>query len=196
MQPRITYEEFLERYMGGEHVEWVDGEVVQVPAVTNTHADINLFLASLLRFALDFSKRGVVRTEPYNMKPGPNLPGRSPDMLVVTSEHLSRVREDHLEGPADVVFEIVSDSSRTTDCVHKYGEYQAGGVREHWIVDPERQTLRLLTLGPDAVFHEVASRQDGAYHSTVLPGIWIDPQWLWSKPLPSTPDVLRLWGLL
>src|SRR5690348_10268819 len=124
VQPRMSYAEFLERYMNSEHVEWVDGEAVEMPAVSYTNANIAMFLAALLRFALDLRKAGIVLTEPYNMKTGPDLPGRSPDVLVVTSEHLSRVREDHLEGPADVVFEIVSESSRTVDRVDKFREYQ------------------------------------------------------------------------
>ena len=193
---RISYAEFLSRDDEGNCAEWVDRHVIRLPPATNTHSDITLFIAALLRCALDSRQSGVVVMAPFNMKTGPDLPGRSPDVLVVTSEHLSRIREDHLEGPADVVFEIVSESSRTVDRVDKFREYQTGGVREYWIIDPERQTVQLFELGPDSTFHDVACRDDGAYHSEVLPGIWIDPRWLWSKPLPPMTDVLRLWGLM
>src|SRR5579864_2724228 len=92
----ISYEQFLAGFTNGEHVEWVEGEVVRMPAVTNTHADLTLFVATLFRFVVDFRQFGIVRTEPYNMKLAPNLPGRSPDVLVVRRENLGRVQEDHL----------------------------------------------------------------------------------------------------
>ena len=31
---------------------------------------------------------------------------------------------------------------------------------------------------------------EGHYHSRVLPGFWLDPNWLWQDPLPD-PDALK-----
>ena len=167
-----------------------------MPAVSNTHADNTLFVAALFRFVADLRRAGAVRTEPYNMKLEPNLPGRSPDVLVVTSEHFDRLHEDHLQGAADLVVEVVSPGYRDVDRSEKFKEYERGGVREYWIIDPERKMLELFVLNMAGKFEAVPPQNDGTYASSILPDVRIKPEWLWGRPLPLVPDVLREWGLL
>src|SRR5690348_15406700 len=95
----ITYEQFLKRY-DGDHVEWVDGEVVAMPPVSNDHSDFGGWLLALIRLFVQRRKLGAVRYEPFQMKTGPKLPGRSPDILFVAKKNLSRLKKSHLQGPA------------------------------------------------------------------------------------------------
>jgi len=44
-----------------------------------------------------------------------------------------------------VVFEVLSPSNRRLDRQVKSGKYLAAGVREVWLVDPERQTVEVRT---------------------------------------------------
>ena len=44
----------------------------------------------------------------------------------------------YLDGPADVVVEIISPESRLRDRGEKFAEYEMGGVREYWLIDSER----------------------------------------------------------
>lgn len=55
----------------------------------------------------------------------------------VAEEHLDRLQEMHLEGPADLVVEIVSPESRLRDRGEKFAEYELAGVSEYWLLDPE-----------------------------------------------------------
>jgi Uma2 family endonuclease len=68
---------------------------------------------------------------------------RVPDLIVFDPRHASR---RGVEGHAELVIEILSpgDESRA-----KLGFYAACAVREVWLVDPERRTVELFTLGPD-----------------------------------------------
>ncbi|HYZ07266.1 MAG TPA: hypothetical protein VE709_01470 [Pseudonocardiaceae bacterium] len=45
-------------------------------------------------------------------------------------------------------------------------------------------------LGPEASYR-TERRSGGRIESTVLPGFWIDVDWLWQEPLPSTVRCLR-----
>ncbi len=53
-----------------------------------------------------------------------------PDILFVKSEQMGRVKENQVEGPADMVVEIVSESTRDRDLQEKRRAYQETGVDE------------------------------------------------------------------
>jgi len=79
---RISFEQFLVDY-DGEHVEWVDGEVLPMSPVSNRHVRIHFFLLSLLGRYNEVHSAGEILFEPFCMKIGPDLPARSPDILFV-----------------------------------------------------------------------------------------------------------------
>lgn len=89
------------------------------------------------------------------MKTGPDLPGRAPDILFVATEHLHRLHENHLEGPADLAVEILTPASRAVDRGEKFFEYEEGGVFEFWLVDPQRQQAEFYQRGPDGRYRLV-----------------------------------------
>ncbi len=192
----IPYPQYLEDPATEPHSEWVDGEVIPMPPVADGHSDVGGFLLAPLRVFVDVRQSGVIRYEPFQMKTGPDLPGRSPDILFVATGHLDRLQRMFLDGPADLVVEIVSPESQTRDRVHKYAEYEAGGVPEYWLIDPDRQAADFFRRGRGGKFKGVRPGKDGVYHSKALPGVWLKVDWLWQRPLPSTVDVLRAWGVL
>ena len=64
--------------------------------------------------------------------------------LFLAKEHLDRIGEARIEGPADLVIEIVSDDSVARDFDEKFVEYQGCGIPEYWIIDPRDQRQRAL----------------------------------------------------
>lgn len=63
----------------------------------------------------------------------------------------SKLREDGCHGAPDFVAEIVSPSSRSRDCLLKLIRCQNAGVREYWIVDPERETVAVYHFTENTV---------------------------------------------
>jgi Uma2 family endonuclease len=190
---RISYKEFLDWDGENQHVEWVDGEVIAMAPIGDIHQDLGRWLIALLAFFVDARKLGAIRYEPFQMKTGPDLPGRAPDILFVSKRRLARLKKNHLEGPADVVIEIISPGSGATDRGDKYYEYERGGVREYWLIDPRRKQADFYQLGRDGVYHPMPL-DDGIFRSVVLKGLWLEVAWLWQKPLPSTPDIWAKWA--
>ena len=175
---RTTYEEFLRCYEG-ESAEWVDGWVYPMSPVGREHQRIGLFLASLLQEWAEARQAGEVFYEKFQMR----LPtaGREPDVLFVRSEHLDRLAETYLDGPADLAIEIVSAESKGRDRGEKYFEYERGGVQEYWLIDPERQVAEFYQLQADGLFR-VAEPESGIYRSRELNGFWLRVDWLWERP--------------
>lgn len=192
---RMTYAKFLAWEGGNQHAEWVNGEVVMMAPVSNEHSEIQVFLLTILKLFVDAWDVGQIRTEPFQMKTGPDLPGRSPDILFVAKRNVARLKKSHLEGPADLVVEIVSPATQAIDRGEKYYEYEAGGVREYWLIDPLRKKAEFYLLGRDRVYH-LAPVEGDIFRSVVLKGLWINVGWLWRRPLPSVLAVQKEWKLV
>ena len=193
-RPELTYAQFLEMN-GDPHTEWVDGKVIAMAPVSNDHTDLGVFLLTALQCWVDARDAGQIKYEPFQMKTGPQLPGRSPDIFFIEKKNLSRVKKTYLQGPADLVIEIVSPGSRTVDRGEKYFEYEKGGVREYWLIDPLRKQAEFYLLGRDGIY-QLARMEDGIFRSQVLKGLWLKVGWLWSRPLPSVLAVMKEWKLV
>jgi Uma2 family endonuclease len=193
---KMTYEQFLARTDEATYAEWVDGEVIALSPPQDWHQDLAGFLFALLRFFAEARQSGKVLPAPYQMKTAPDLPGREPDVLFVAREHLDRFKGSYLDGPADLVVEVISQDSRGRDRGDKFYEYEEGGVREYWLVDYLRKQTEFYVRGQDEVFHPVMVGEDGIYRSAVLEGFWLRVEWLWQEPPPSLVEVLRELGLL
>jgi Uma2 family endonuclease len=191
----ITYEEYLADEGDNHNTEWVNGKVLDISMVSEEHSDVSIFILVLLRLWAEEHQAGVVRADPFNMKTGPNLPGRSPDVLFLANAHRERLRRNFLDGPCDLAVEVVSPDYRQRDTVEKFDEYAQGGVPEYWIVDYEVAQARFFALGANHVYEEIPVGSDHIFRSRVLPGLWLDTRWLWQRPLPTTRDLLRAWGL-
>lgn len=155
------------------------------------HQDIEGFLYEVLRAYVRLHGLGEVIQAPFQMK---LEHGREPDLLFLARENLDRLGEIHLDGPADVAVEIVSPESVGRDRGTKFYEYEAGGVREYWLIDPTREQAEFYRLGEAGRYRVVFIGAEGTYHSEALPGFWLKVEWLWQEPLPDT-DVVS-WEIL
>jgi Uma2 family endonuclease len=169
--------------------------IVLTPA-SNQHQDLADFLTAVLRFFVEAHRLGIVRSAPFQMKTSPDLPGREPDILFIARGHLDRMRNSYLDGPADLVVEIISPDSRARDRGEKFYEYEQGGVREYWLLDPLRRQAEFYRRGSDGIFRLVPNGENGIYHSAALEGLWLKVEWLWQEPLPPLMSVLRDWRLV
>lgn len=192
---KIAFADFIAQTSNGTWAEWVEGEIVTM-TVANEHTDLTGFLLSLLRFLAEANKLGRVFFEPFIMKTGADLPARAPDVFFVGKDNLVNLKKYYFDGPADLVIEVISTESRARDRGEKYYEYEEGGVREYWLIDPQRKQVDFYQLGKDKLYHTINPNEDGIYHSQVMPGLWLKVDWLWQEPLPELLSVLQEWKLI
>jgi len=178
---KMTYEEFLAWADEDMLAEWVDGEVMMYTPASKRHQDIGGFLYEVLRAYVRPRRLGEVVQAPFQMK---LEHGREPDLLFVAQEHLERLKETYLDGPADLVVEIISPQSLERDRGAKFAEYEAGGVAEYWLLDPLRRWAEFYQLGEEGRYEIAFIGREGVYHSETLPGFWLRVEWLWQEPLP------------
>jgi Uma2 family endonuclease len=186
----ITYEQFLVTADEDKPAEWVNGKVIYMAPVSRTHNKLEQFLLHLIGDFVQDRQLGEVLIESFQMKTGPGMPGREPDILYIANENLFRLKENHLEGPADLVVEIASPESQERDRVEKYREYEQGGVREYWLIDPERQEALFYRRNAQGTYEPGPVGGDGIYESAVLPGVRLKVSWLWQRPMPTLRSAL------
>jgi Uma2 family endonuclease len=171
--------------------EWVEGQVIVMAPVSDWHNDLNRWLVMLFGFFVDERDLGTTRYDVFIKMPGRR---RVPDIVVVKKENLHRATPTLLDGPADLVIEIVSPDSGTRDWRDKYLEYESAGVGEYWVMDPMTKRVECYALGDDRKFH-LTPVNDDKIPSAVLAGFYLRPSWLWQKPLPRVAGVLREMGV-
>jgi Uma2 family endonuclease len=185
----FTYEDFCALVGDHQKGDLIDG-VIYVASPDNTDAnDLSGWLYTLARLYARRKKLGRV----YGSRVACRLDDRNapePDILFVTNVNLPRIKRGGIAGAADLAIEIVSPESVERDYVKKKQQYERFGFREYWIVDEEERKVTLWRLDAKGKYREVKPRK-GIFHSEVMTGFWLDPRWLWQRPLPDELDTLQ-----
>ncbi len=183
----VTEDEFYA--LAGEDSEWeyLDGRLVMSPA-SDRHEDVFRFLLTLLSAFLDERGGGVVRGSRYPMRLDERW-SPEPDVLVVLDERRHLMTPQRLEGPADLVIEIASESDPKHDVREKLPRYKEAGVPEIWLIDPFAKSLQVDVK--TASGYDSRTAASGRVASTVVAGFWIEADWLSQEKLPSTLACLR-----
>lgn len=194
---KLTYEEFLREY-DGQYAEYVDGEVIKDMSVTDKHDFLTKFLITILTFYISTKKLGRICGEPYQMKMkfGDKIKGREPDIFFIKTENLDRIKEQYFDGAADLVIEVISPESIVRDTEDKFGEYEAAGVKEYWIINPNRRTANFYGYDEKGRYKMLPISAEGNFESLIIDGLWIKVDWLWQEDLPNLIDVLHDWKLV
>lgn len=189
---RMTYEEFLAWADEDVHAEWVDGEVIVFMPPRTRHQAVVYFLTRLLGAYVDFFHLGRLLFAPFEMRLSSSA--REPDILFVSQANLHRLTAERLDGPADLIVEVVSEDSVRRDRVQKFIEYQSAGVREYWLVDSQPEVQPEFYFLNDEGRFEPAPIEEGLFRSRVLPGLWLKTEWLTASemldPLTTFADIV------
>ncbi len=130
----------------GERAELVDGVVYDMSPPSRRHQQILLHLGRKIADYIE-GKKGEceVNIAPFAVfltKDDSNYV--EPDISVVCDA--GKLTDKGCNGAPDWVIEIVSKSSRHMDYYIKLFKYQKAGVREYWIVDPEKEVVTVYSF--------------------------------------------------
>lgn len=150
------------------------------------------FLDRVLGLYVEQHELGVVIPAPFQMR---LTTEHAPDLVFVNKAHLERIEVAYLDGPADLVVEILERESAGRDRGEKFYAYAEGGVPEYWLIDPETQWAEFYRLEGNH-YRMVLEGKSGRYESEVMPGLWMDVTWLWLEPLPLALEALAALDIL
>lgn len=145
-----TYAEFARLPDDGNRYEVIAGELYVTPPPETPHqvASGRLFL-ELSLFATRQHKLGEVLYAPVAVLFGEG-DYMEPDIVFLLNEHKHYRTRRGIEGPPDLIIEILSRSTASQDRGIKRERYARYGVPEYWIVDADRQWIEVYRLREDA----------------------------------------------
>lgn len=191
----LSVEEFLQRLDEDTWAEWKRGEVIVLSPASRSHQQMVHFLADLLDEWAQ-GTGGTVLFAPFPLKlhlPDGDVRVREPDILFVSKQNAAQLQETFAESPIDLVIEVTSEESRARDRSEKFAEYEAAGIGEYWIIDPERQEAEFYQPQPDGRFALAPPDDKGIYESRQLPGLRLRLHWLWHTSRPRPSEIRSFW---
>jgi Uma2 family endonuclease len=146
---RHAFREWLDK---SKKAEFINGETILHSPVKRGHLKTSSNLTMLLEVYVRMKKLGEVLVEKALITLTRN--DYEPDISFFTAERAAAFTDDQMLFPApDFVVEILSKSTAKRDRGIKLTDYAAHGVREYWIVDPEKQLIeQYLRVGEDTEF--------------------------------------------
>ncbi len=155
-QGEWTFDHWLQFPDDGWKYEILDGVLHMSPPPSIKHQDVSLELAFLLRGYVRTHRLGKVLEAPCGVRlPNQSVPVE-PDILFVRRERRAIIQQNYVEGPPDLVVEVLSPSNSDYDLETKKLQYEQAGVGEYWIVNPWDESVLVLQL------------QDGRYGQPVM----------------------------
>ncbi len=140
---KFTYDDYL-LLPEDKRYEIVDGDLYLVPAPRTYHQIVCAQIESKLRQFVEKKKLGVVLDAPCDVYFS-RYDIVQPDILFVAYDRRGMIKEKYVQGPPDLVIEVLSPSEPERDREIKRKLYAHAGVLEYWIVDPEAKSVEILS---------------------------------------------------
>ncbi len=140
----------------------LDGELIMSPAPTPLHQRTLRKIYDILK---DIDHNGEFFFSPIDVY----LDKKNvlqPDLIFISKDNSDIIGERGIEGPPDLVVEVVSPSNSYIDRNFKKKKYLEFGVNEVWILDPGNKTLEIYSGSVDKPIEYLAG--SGFVKSTIL----------------------------
>ena len=130
----------------GERAELIDGQIYYMAPPSRKHQEI---LGRLYRTIADYIDSKGGSCKPYIAPFAVFLNGDDknyvePDISVICKP--DKLNDKGCNGAPDWIIEIVSPGSRKMDYYTKLFKYRTAGVREYWIVDPDKNRVTVYNF--------------------------------------------------
>lgn len=142
---KLTYRDYLLLPDDGKRYEIIDGDLFVPPSpVTRHQLVVGRFFHHMMTY-LETHPIGTVFTAPYDVVLS-DTDIVEPDLLVVLNNGRAHISEKNVQGPPDMILEVLSPSTAARDRELKRKRYERFGVQEYWLIDPDQNTLEILAL--------------------------------------------------
>jgi len=182
---RLTAEEFLRRWEAMpdlKFAELIDGIVFMPSPVSRNHGSQQIAIAAWLWLYADATPGCEGYADTTSVLGENDVP--QPDLVLRIAPEAggqSGNAGEYVGGAPELVVEV-SNSTSSRDLGIKLELYRRTGVREYLsvLVKPRQVIWRQLVRGR---YKEMAPHEDGLYHSSVFPGLWLNPEALWGSQI-------------
>lgn len=149
-------------------IEFIDGEVVLHSPARLVHLEVTGWIHTLLHTFVSVHQAGKIVSEKCLVVFPRN--DYEPDIVYFGPGKADAFQADTMKFPIpDLVAEVLSESTEARDRGVKFEDFEAHGVQEYWIVDPESMIVeQYVRLGEILTLHMKSGT--GELRSTAIPG--------------------------
>jgi Uma2 family endonuclease len=176
----LTYDDYLRLPNDGRRYEILEGEIFVSPSPTTKHQIVSGNLYAILHHHVRTHKLGLVLHAPTDVVLSyTNVV--QPDLLFISNARKKIITEQNIQGAPDLMVEILSETTEEQDRTTKMQIYARHGVKEYWLIDPDRETLEVYKLDAKTrAFRHIATYQrDEIFQPDLFPKLEITLAALW-----------------
>ncbi len=175
---KVSYEEFMEIYENSElRMEFINGEIIILGSPTTFHQEISGNLYIILRQFLK-GKKCKVFYAPFDVHffkrdfKEPDV--MQPDLLIACDVEDTVNEKGRYMGTPSLAVEILSPSTRSRDMVDKLNTFMLSGVKEFWVVDPNKKIVLVYGFKDCSIDEFTTYKTDDILESYFLEGLKVD----------------------
>lgn len=125
--------------------EIIAGVLYKMPPPSTLHQEIVMKLILRLGSLIETQSSGILYPSPIEVVL-PEATPVQPDLVFIQDGRRNIIKPNRIEGPPDLVVEILSPSSVRYDRVTKFEVYESGGVQEYWVLNPKTKSVEIYNL--------------------------------------------------
>ena len=160
----LTFEDFLDFPDDGYRHQLVAGVHVVGAAPGLPHQEVVAHVLARLFQSIREPGLGRVLCSPVALKLS-DEDGVEPDVVVLMDSTGTPRRDRYIDGPPDLVVEVLSKSTRRLDLTLKRDRYARFGVGEYWVIDLAKPALLQFVRATDAEFATPVEHTERVAHA-------------------------------
>ena len=172
---KVTFEEFLKiDEKSEEQLEYIDGVIYSQASPSTFHQIIVSNLSSELVIYFK-GKQCKPIVSPYDifLKNEKETHKIQPDISIICDK--SGFTKNNYVGSPSLVVEIISPSSRSRDFVTKMNLYMKFGIKEYWIISPEKRQVHVYNFEDKSLKDDpIIFKENEILESNIFPDLKID----------------------
>lgn len=160
-----------------ERVELFKGKIFEMSAPSPIHQEVSGNLYAVMHYHF--------RDEPCKLYSAPfdvRLPKKGetqiynvvqPDLCIICD--FSKIDNRGCVGAPDLVVEILSPGNSKKEMKNKFDLYEEAGVREYWIIDPDRESV-LINVLENGKYKTLNPIADKDFSSVIFPNLKLNTE--------------------
>ncbi len=167
----LTVAEFtrLPQPAGGVRQELHHGQLVELPPVKKLHTRLQKNLVRLLEAGLNPAEQGVDKEFPF--RPATEYEVWVADVAVFSLALWDQTADDdYFNGVPAIVIEVLSPSNSASEMLEREEICLRHGGQEFWIVDPQRQRVKVVRSGGNCGYDSASLIESGVLSSSINVG--------------------------
>ncbi|MDX1958468.1 MAG: Uma2 family endonuclease [Leptospiraceae bacterium] len=168
-----TYEEYYAETPEAGKFQLIAGEIIEMASPVPYHQSILQKLNFKISSYVYSKNIGEIYPSPMDVTLT-EYDTVQPDLIFISKENLSIVKEKRIIGAPDLLVEVLSPTTAYYDLKYKKNLYLKSGVKEYWIIDPEDKSIEVYqnkTNEYKLTSHTIGS---GNVESLLLTGLVFD----------------------